>query len=736
MSVKTLKFNIEGMTCSSCSGSVERTLKKQIGVQSASVHLPSHTASVIVEDVIESESLIRAITDIGYEASLVSHRLSRSKQLAEEEIRRQQEKILRLKKRTLWGFFFALPVVFIHHLVPNSGMATLLSALLTLPVMYLFGRQIHQDALAKIKHFTANMNVLISISTHTAYFFSLYSLLSSDHPKVYFEAVALVISFVSMGKWLEERAQQQTGSALRSLMELQSPTATRIDGNQFVEVDVESLKIGDHLLILPGERLPVDGEVIKGSSHLDLSMLTGESKPAKAQPGTKVNGGTLNLSGHLEIAVEHTVENSYLSQMIQAVEKAQSSKAPAQKAVDRISAWFVPAVLLIALFTFIGWGVFSTEKEAWSIGFEAALSVLVIACPCALGLATPTALMVGIGRAAQIGIFIKEASAFEKAKEVNTLFFDKTGTLTEGEARVVQFYFAEAESYLKEQISTLESHSNHPLAKAICREWKPQPEKYPVARTETLGGQGMRFEIEGLWGKQSEYLGNRELMAQLNLSCDDFLQSQNISLDSASYSEVWMADEKKIKALILISDPIKKNAPLIIEKLKSMGITPVMLTGDHTEIALKVGEQLGITEVYGAIKPLDKEAYIRNAQAKGQIVGMIGDGINDSAALARADLSIAIGTGTDTAQHTASIRLMGKDLNALPQFFTIAQLTFKGVRQNLFWAFVYNILSIPIAAGLLYPLTGHLLSPSLAGAAMAMSSVSVVLNSLRLKRRL
>lgn len=603
------------------------------------------------------------------------------------------------------------------------------------PVIFWFGKDFFINAWKQAKNRSANMDTLVALSTGVAYIFSVFNALVPEfwhtrglHPHVYFESAAVVVSFILLGKLLEEKAKGNTATAIKKLMGLQPKTLTIIRGEQSMEIPLEQVQKGDLVLVKPGEKIPVDGQVSDGNSYVDESMLTGEPVPVFKEKESNVFAGTINQQGSLKFRAQKVGAETLLSQIIKSVQEAQGSKAPVQKLADRIAAIFVPVVMVIALISLIIWFLLG-GNNGLSYGIMSFVTVLVIACPCALGLATPTAIMVGIGKAAQKGILVKDAESLEIAKKIDAVVLDKTGTITSGHPDV-QKIFSETESSLPLLLG-LEKQSAHPLAQAVVQYlevlYKPlQPEQ-----VENIPGKGIKAQFQN----KTWYAGNLKLLEQNGVFPDEKFLTKATEWENESHTLIWFSDSEKVQAILALSDTIKPDSVDAVNKLKSAGITVHMLTGDNARSAKKIADECGITDFESEVLPEQKSAYVKKLQQEGKTVAMIGDGINDSAALAQADLGIAMGKGSDIAMDVARMTLLTSELSLVPEAIKLSKQTVRTIRQNLFWAFIYNLIGIPVAAGLLYPINGFLLNPMIAGAAMALSSVSVVSNSLLLKWR-
>jgi Cu2+-exporting ATPase len=584
------------------------------------------------------------------------------------------------------------------------------------------------------------MDTLVALSTSIAYLFSVFNTLFPDYliskglePHVYFEAAGVIIAFILLGKCFEEKAKSSTSSALKKLIGLQPKTVMKIadDGTEAI-IPVASVVSGDLLLVRPGEKIPVDGEVVSGSSYVDESMISGEALPVEKKAGEEVFAGTLNQKGSLRLIANKVGGDTILAQIIKMVREAQGSKAPVQKLVDKVAGIFVPIVMGISILSFVVWVIVGGEN-ALTHGLLAMVTVLVIACPCALGLATPTAIMVGVGKGAESGILIKDAESLEQAHKVDVIILDKTGTITEGKPVVTDVFWKdkiENQKYLEALVASIESNSEHPLAEAIVTYYSTIIEKkIKVENFESITGKGASAEVNG----KPYYAGNHALLKKYKINVQEAFVKIESDWAQQAKTTIYFADSEEVLALLAISDKVKESSKVAIKELKRREIEVFMLTGDNEKTAKAVASQVGIEQYYAHRLPADKAAFAEDLQEQGKIVAMVGDGINDSHALAQADVSIAMGKGSDIAMDVAKMTIISSDLQKLPQAISLSKRTVRTIRQNLFWAFIYNVIGIPIAAGILYPFFGFLLNPMIAGAAMAFSSVSVVSNSLRLK---
>ena len=732
---KTIRqnFPVLEMSCAACASRVDKTLNRQPGVISASVNYATATATVeYIPEECSPESLKLAIQAAGYDLIIETEQNNPIDKAEEAHLKKYRK----LKQRTLAAICLSLPISIISMCFIDIPYAPYLTWLLSTPVVFGLGRDFYINAWKQLKHGSANMDTLVANSTGIAYLFSLFNLFFPDfwlsrgiQPQIYFEASSMIIAFILLGRTLEERAKGNTSAALRKLMGLQPKTVTRVTPNgQLQEVAVNLVVPGDRLQVKPGEKIAVDGIVREGSSYVDESMLSGEPVAVKKQAGSKVYAGTINQKGSFIFTAERVGSETMLSQIIRMVQEAQGSKAPVQKTVDRIAAVFVPAILSIALLTFFLW-FFLSPSEGFTHGLLAAVTVLIIACPCALGLATPTAIMVGIGKGAENGILIKDAECLEVAKKIDTVVLDKTGTLTEGKPVMTDLIWETESPKLTNLFFSLEKRSEHPLAEAVISALKG--ENLPLTDFESLTGSGICGKIEN----NTYYAGNLRLLNEHNITVSNRLAEAASRFTEEAKTVIWFANETEALAVAAITDQIKDTSKQAINTLKERGIEVYMLTGDSRKTAAVLAQKAGIPHFRAEVLPAQKADFIRELQQQGKHVAMVGDGINDSAALAQADLSIAMGKGSDIAIDVAKMTIISSDLRKIADAIHLSTLTVRTIRENLFWAFIYNLIGIPVAAGILYPICGFLLNPMIAGAAMAMSSVSVVTNSLRLRKK-
>lgn len=731
--VTTVKrtFPVLNMTCASCAASAESMVKSVPGVVYAAVNFANTTLNVTyIPGMTDPLALQQSLQEVGYDLLLEPEE---QQQDTLEAI--HQRKLHTLRKKTLWAVILSVPVVVIGMFFMDIPYANPIMWAFTTPVIAWLGFDFFKNAWKQASHGSANMDTLVALSTGIAYIFSVFNMLFPDfwhekglHAHVYFEAASVIIAFILLGKLLEEQAKGQTSSAIKNLMGLQPKTVTviRPEGGE-ISVAVTEVETGDVILVKPGEKIAVDGRVTYGSSYVDESMLSGEPVAVLKETGAKVFAGTINQKGSFRFAAEKVGKETMLAQIIQMVQDAQGSKAPVQKLVDRIAGIFVPAVIGIAILTFVLWIVLGSENAAVQ-GLLAAITVLVIACPCALGLATPTAIMVGIGKGAENGILIKDAESLELAPKVTAVVLDKTGTITEGKPRVTGVLWLKDDDRTQDILLRMEKQSEHPLADAVVRYFEGR-EPVTVDAFESVTGKGIKAVKDGV-----TYLaGNKALLDDHGVSIAASLQLQAASWSDAAQTVIWFAGAQQALAVIAIADTIKPTSVAAVKQLQEEGLEVYMLTGDSEPTARSVAAQAGIKHYKAGVLPDDKADFVRELQAAGKMVAMVGDGINDSTALATADVSIAMGKGSDIAMDVAKMTIISSDLAKIPQAIRLSRQTVATIRQNLFWAFIYNLIGIPLAAGILYPVNGFLLNPMIAGGAMALSSVSVVVNSLRLK---
>ena len=726
-------FPVLDMSCAVCVGRVEKTLREQAGVKEVSVNLATVTAQIIYDTSETSPEVLKnALQEAGYDLII-----DLENQSVDEVEEAHEKRYNKLKKRTVWAVVLSIPLVIISMFMLDIPYGNEIMWLLSTPIVFGLGRDFFINAWKQLKQGTSTMDTLVALSTGIAYLFSVFNLFFPEFwlargvtPHVYFEAASVIITFILLGRLLEERAKGNTSSAIKKLMGLQPNTVTLLDenGEQRV-VAIEQIQRHDRILVKPGERIAVDGQVVEGSSYVDESMLSGEPIAVLKEKESMVYAGTINQKGSFHFKAEKIGADTLLAQIIQKVQEAQGSKAPVQKLVDKVASIFVPIIISIAILSFILW-ILLDSSNGFTHGLLALVTVLVIACPCALGLATPTAIMVGMGKGAENGILIKDAESLEIAKKVNAVVLDKTGTITEGKPMVTDLFWLNQDASSQFVLYSLEKLSEHPLSDAILSHLEGATQ-VKIEEFSSLTGKGIQGYFEG-----TLYLaGNQKLMDENHIEIDAHLATEADRLLSESKTVIWFANAKEVLAVVAITDKIKESSIFAIESLQSDSIEVYMLTGDNKETAKAIASEVNIKHYEAEILPGEKADFVKKLQHEGKVVAMVGDGINDSAALAQADLSIAMGKGSDIAMDVAKMTLISSELTKIPEAIKLSRLTVRTIKQNLFWAFIYNLIGVPIAAGILYPINGFLLNPMIAGAAMALSSVSVVSNSLRLKRK-
>jgi Cu2+-exporting ATPase len=727
-------FPVLGMTCAACAVSVESILKSAKGVHDAGVNYANQTAWAEYDQTVKPVDLQNLIRSVGYDLIVDSQDPQQEQQQA------QLKQYEQLKKRTIWAALLSLPIVIIGmFFMDKVPYGNWIMMALSAPVVFYLGRSFFINAFKQAKYGKANMDTLVALSTGIAFVFSAFNTIYPEfwhnrglHAHVYYEAAAVVIAFISLGKLLEEKAKSNTSSAIKKLIGLQPKTVTGIVNGVEQEIPISAVKVNDILLVRPGEKIPVDGLVTDGRSFVDESMISGEPVPVEKSQGEQVFAGTINQKGSFQFKAQKVGGDTILAQIIRMVQEAQGSKAPVQKLVDKIAGIFVPIVIGIAALTFLTWMLVGSEN-AFTHALLTSVTVLVIACPCALGLATPTAIMVGIGKGAENNILIKDAESLELGHKVNAVILDKTGTITEGKPVVtdISWNVNNGDQRLYKQIlRAMEAQSEHPLAEAVVASLNDENAKaVRLDKFESITGLGVSSFHEG----KQYFIGNRRLMELNTISINNGLSLEAQGWQQQAKTVIFFANSRQVLAIIAIADKIKLTSRQAIETLQSRGIQVYMLTGDNKETASAVADQVGLKHYQADVMPSEKADFVKQLQAEGKVVAMVGDGINDSHALAQADVSIAMGKGSDIAMDVAKMTLITSDLNMVPKALKLSAKTVKTIKQNLFWAFIYNLIGIPLAAGLLYPLNGFLLDPMIAGAAMALSSVSVVSNSLRLK---
>ena len=736
-----IELSIEGMTCASCVGRVEKALKKVEGVQQANVNLATERAWVQGNAQVQSSDLIQAVKKAGYTAKQIEQnaRVRQDKKATEQQ---------QLKRDLAISLILAVPVFILEmgsHMIPAFHMwvmdnigtqqSWLIQFVLTTLVLIFPGRRFYQKGIPALWRFAPDMNSLVAVGTLAAYSFSLVAtfipqVLPEGTVNVYYEAAAVIVSLILLGRYFEAKAKGRTSQAIQHLVGMQAKTARVHHNGQVTEVPIAEVTTETIVEIRPGERVPVDGEVVEGQSYIDESMITGEPVPVKKQVGDQVVGGTVNQNGTLNFRVTAIGESSVLAQIIRMVEQAQGSKLPIQALVDKVTMWFVPMVMLLAMLTFIVWFIFGPDP-ALTFSLVNAVAVLIIACPCAMGLATPTSIMVGTGRGAEMGVLFRKGEALQALQEVKVIAVDKTGTLTEGKPTLTDFYVQpgfEREQVLR-IVASVEAKSEHPIALAIVQAAEQQNiSLLPITTFDSVTGFGIKAEVEG----QAVHIGADRYMQQLGLDVTPF-KDEAAHLGQEAKTPIYVAIDQKLVAIIAVADPIKDTTYAAIAGLHQLGLKVAMITGDNRHTAQAIAAKLHIDQVIAEVLPDGKVDAIRQLQQQYGRVAFVGDGINDAPALAQADVGLAIGTGTDVAIEAADVVLMSGSLQGVPNAIALSQATIKNIRQNLFWAFFYNIALIPIAAGVLYPAFGILLSPIFAAGAMALSSVFVLGNALRLK---
>ena len=742
--METVTLKLRGMSCASCANSIEEAIRAVPGVSESNVNFGIEQATITYDPRKASlETLQDAVSEAGYSAFSPPTTTKIGEDDSEKAMRLQESQKL-TRKVTIGGILSAL-IVF----GAMSAMLDLPSQIqgldnpwvqwvLATPVMFWCGGDFFKNAWKAFKRHAASMDTLVAIGTGAAYFYSIFATLFPSFftsqgllPEVYYEASAVIITLILLGRLLENRAKGQTSDAIRKLMGLQAKDARIIRNGQEMEVPIQEVQIGDVVVVRPGEKIPVDGEVVEGSSSLDESMVTGESMPVKKQAGDEVIGATINQTGSFKFRATRVGRDTLLAQIVKLVQQAQGSKAPIQKLADQVTGWFVPAVIAIALATFIIWFL---ALGNITLALTTTVGVLIIACPCALGLATPTSVMVGTGKGAENGILIKGADSLELTHQIQTIVLDKTGTLTQGKPTVTDFLTVDGtanqnELNILKLAASVERNSEHPLAEAVVRYAQSQEVGLEnVQNFEAIAGSG----VEGTVGDQLIQIGTQRWMEELGIESQN-LRDHKDRLEASGKTAIWIAIDGKIQGLMGIADALKPSSVQAVRSLKKLGLEVIMLTGDNRQTAETIAQEAGITRVIAEVRPDQKANQIAALQKEGKVVAMVGDGINDAPALAQAQVGIAIGTGTDVAIAASDITLISGDLQSIVTAIQLSRATMKNIRQNLFFAFIYNVAGIPIAAGILFPFFGWLLSPMIAGGAMALSSVSVVTNALRLR---
>ncbi|KGX85758.1 heavy metal translocating P-type ATPase [Pontibacillus litoralis] len=720
---ETLDLDIHGMTCAACSTRIEKVLNKLNGVETAHVNLANETGQLVYyPGIIDATSVIQRIQKLGYDAEERVDRQQKSSQ-KEEQLKKKRVKLIISALLSI-----PLLITMVQHLfgvpVPDILMNPWFQMILATPIQFIIGWQFYEGAYHNLKNKTANMDVLVALGTSAAYFYSVAEAIQSAtvpgyHPDLYFETSAILITLILLGKYFEDVAKGRTTEAISSLLNLQAKEANVFRTGEEQSIPIEQVQVGDILVVRPGEKIPVDGEVTNGNTTVDESMLTGESLPVEKHAGEEVIGSTINKNGTIYMKATKVGKDTALASIVKVVEEAQGSKAPIQRMADIISGYFVPIVVAIAAITFIIWISFVAPGDI-STALEATIAVLVIACPCALGLATPTSIMVGTGKAAEKGILFKGGEHLESTHKVNAIVFDKTGTITKGEPEVTNF---EGDPLILPLVGAAERGSEHPLAQAIVTYVKEEGYDLQEATDfEAIPGHGIQATVDG----RTLLIGTRTLLQQHDVEYSKY-DAQMTTWEEQGKTAMLISIDSQVAGIIAVADTVKETAAQALQQLKDQGIELVMLTGDNERTAQAIAKQVGMDQVIAQVVPEQKADFIKELQNQGKHVAMVGDGINDAPALAQADIGIAIGTGTDVAIETADVTILAGDLTLIPKAIKMSALTMKNIRQNLFWALAYNSAGIPVAAF-------GLLAPWIAGAAMAFSSVSVVSNSLRLKR--
>jgi P-type Cu+ transporter len=740
---------IGGMHCASCANIITKSLKKVPGVKDANVNYATEQATVTYDPhAAHTDHLVKAVESRGYSAQVIDHSAHGGHaggvhfDVHELKGEREKENLHRARNTFLFSLLFTIPAFIIGMFFMSDGLfsvgyelpyAGFVLFLLATPVQFIAGAEFYKGTWQSLKNFSAGMDTLIAMGTTAAYLFSAWAVFFAPMGTgQYFETAMVIITLILLGRYLELRAKGKTNEAIKKLLSLAPKMATVLRNGKEVKVAVDDVQIGDIILVRPGENIPVDGIITEGATTIDESMVTGESMPVEKKRGAVVISGTSNKHGSFHMKATKVGANTTLAKIVKLIEDAQGRKAPIQRFADTISAYFVPAVIVIAVVTLAYWAFASTM--GFEFGLVAAVSVLVIACPCALGLATPTAILVGTGKGAQEGILIKGGDALETAHKLRSVLFDKTGTITNGKPVVtnVLSFSKVTEKQLLQVAASIEQGSEHPLAEAIVQKAKHDNLKLTKATGFTaIPGHGITAKV----GVNTYFLGNTKLMTKKGVSFSKHVVAMQ-SLEQDGKTVMLLAKGKALIGAVAVADTMKENAPEAIAQLQKLGLDVYMITGDNERTAKAIAKQAGIpaSHVFAEVLPEDKSNYVKKLQENGKYkVAMVGDGINDAPALAQADIGIAMGSGTDVAMETGNVVLMRNDLRDVPKAIKLSKLTMRKIKQNLFWAFIYNVLGIPVAAGALYYSTGTLLSPMIAGAAMAASSVSVVSNSLLLK---
>ncbi len=746
--METRHLRVTGMGCASCANTIEQAVRGVSGVQQCNVNFSAEQATVEYDPkATDLDRIQKAVEDAGYVASSLDE--ERDSGEDSQQAQRQSEQQELIHKTIVGGIVSIILMVGMLPMMTGLDIGFIpdwlhnpwLQLVLTTPVMLWCGGGFFKGAWGAFQHRAADMNTLIALGTGAAYIYSIFVTLFPQvlenqglSAAVYYEGATMIITLILLGRWLESRARSQTSAAIRKLMGLQAKTARVIRDGKEQDIPIEDVQIGDVILVRPGEKIPVDGEIVEGKSTVDESMVTGESVPVSKEAGDEAIGATINKSGSFKFRATRVGKDTVLSQIVQLVQHAQGSKAPIQNLADRVTGWFVPAVIAIAIATFVIWFNIMGNPTLATITLA---SVLIIACPCALGLATPTSVMVGTGIGAEHGILIKGADSLELAHQIDAIVLDKTGTLTEGKPVVTDYLTTGGTAHgneikLLRMAAAVERNSEHPLAEAIVAYAKSQEVEFPLPEVEdfeAMSGMGVQATVSD----RVVQIGTPAWMEELGIDLGK-LRDRGEAWEENGKTTAWMAVDGELEGVFGIADTLKPSSADAVKQLHRMGLEVVMLTGDNRQTAEAIAGEVGIDRVFARVRPEQKTDKIKQLQQEGKIVAMVGDGINDAPALAQADVGVAIGTGTDVAMAASDITLISGDLNGIVTAIQLSRATLSNIRQNLFFAFIYNTLGIPIAAGILFPFTGWLLNPVIAGAAMAMSSVSVVTNALRLRR--
>jgi P-type Cu+ transporter len=737
--METTTLKLQGMSCAACAKNIEDAIRAVEGVQECHVNFGAEQAAIAYNPHKATiADLQQAVDAAGYSAQPLQEDVLADADDAERRQRQAQERKLRRKVSIAGGISAVLVLGSLPAmtglsipLIPMWLHAPLTQFILTTPVLFWCGARFFINAWKALKRHTATMDTLVAIGTGSAYLYSLFPTFSPQwfitqglNPDVYFEAASVIIALLLLGRLLENRARGQTSEAIRKLMGLQARTARVIRQGREIDLPIAAVGVGDVILVRPGEKIPVDGEILEGRSSIDEAMVTGESVPVTKQAGDQVIGATLNQTGSFKFRATRVGKDTFLAQIVKLVQQAQGSKAPIQRLADQVTGWFVPMVIAIAIATFILW--YNVMGNV-TMALITTVGVLIIACPCALGLATPTSIMVGTGKGAENGILIKAAESLELAHKLQTIVLDKTGTITQGKPIVTDFVSLNHDkSNLLRLVASVERNSEHPLADAIVQYAHSQQIALTDVQTfEAIAGSGVQGYVSNQWIQ----IGTHRWMTELGIKTDALQHD----LESRGKTVVWIAVNRQVEAIMGIADAVKPSSVVAIRALQKLGLEVVMLTGDNRRTADAIAREVKIQRVFAEVRPDQKAAIVEMLQREGKLVAMVGDGINDAPALAQADVGMAIGTGTDIAIAASDITLISGDLQNIVTAIQLSRATMRNIRQNLFFAFIYNVAGIPIAAGILYPFFGWLLNPIIAGAAMAFSSVSVVMNALRLR---